>query len=244
MTRSHHPDDRVPRSGGPDTRHDAVRALYGLITWATLARLSHALPVDFTTPGWQRRSLQGSLAELAPRAGAALGREALVRPDQDQQRPVDVLEDGACSGFEQLDVRRRLVWTKIGRFKTRTRVPSAEAAHGCVAPEPWRLRRSDCRSSSPRTGRRTIYRAALESSPELTECVSLLSNPTRSALWADFPGIRRTAAQREPEFLDRTGRLARGCRCAKSVASLGSAIPGACWGRSRPHTQTRASCRC
>jgi len=37
--------------------------------------------------------------------------------DQGQQRLVDVLEDGACSGFEQSDVRRRLVWTKIGRFK-------------------------------------------------------------------------------------------------------------------------------
>ncbi|HKF17783.1 MAG TPA: CBS domain-containing protein [Candidatus Dormibacteraeota bacterium] len=30
--------------------------------------------------------------------------------------------DGACARFEQSDVRRRLVWTKIGRFKAQTRV--------------------------------------------------------------------------------------------------------------------------
>src|SRR5215472_14006741 len=50
--------------------------------------------------------------------------------NQGQQRLVDVLEDGACSGFEQSDVRRRLVWT-IGRFKVRTNGPSTDARqHG------------------------------------------------------------------------------------------------------------------
>ena len=41
-----------------------VRALGRLITWATLVRLSRAMPVGFRTLGWQRRSLPCSLAEL------------------------------------------------------------------------------------------------------------------------------------------------------------------------------------
>ena len=36
-----------------------------------------------------------------------------------------LLKDGACSRFEQSDVRRRLVWTKIGRFKAQTCVCDA-----------------------------------------------------------------------------------------------------------------------
>src|SRR5215472_8805726 len=47
-----------------------------------------------------------------------------------QQQLVDVLEDGACSRFEQSDVRRRVVWTKIGRFKARTNAPSINADNG------------------------------------------------------------------------------------------------------------------
>lgn len=54
------------------------------------------MSVGFRTPGVAAASLAGSsLAELAPCASAGLGREALVRPDQGQQRLVDALEDGA-----------------------------------------------------------------------------------------------------------------------------------------------------
>ena len=55
-----------------------------------------------------------------PRWGVGAGEKPCVRPDQGHQRLVDVLWDGACCRFEQSDVRRRLVWTKIGRFKAQT----------------------------------------------------------------------------------------------------------------------------
>jgi len=49
--------------------------------WAMLARLSHVVP-GFPDRGWQRRSLPGFRSRTPSSVGAALGREALVRPHQ------------------------------------------------------------------------------------------------------------------------------------------------------------------
>jgi len=62
-------------------------------------------------------------------------RSLRVRPDQGQQRLSTYLGDGTCPAFEQSDVRRRLVWTKIGRFEARTHVPGKQPTSGTCA---WR----------------------------------------------------------------------------------------------------------
>src|SRR5262245_4295203 len=81
-----------------------VGALCRLITWATLARLSHAVPLGFR-PRMAAPELAGSpIAELAPRAGAGWA----------------VKLSSVCSRFELPNVRRRLIWRKIGLFKAQT----------------------------------------------------------------------------------------------------------------------------
>jgi len=76
---------------------------------------------------------------------------ALVRRDQGQQWQVDVLEVEACSRFEQSDVCRRLVWTKIGLFKAQTCVWRAGGHRPTLARAPRDLADSSGQLCPPET---------------------------------------------------------------------------------------------
>jgi len=76
-----------------------VHALGCVMTWAILAGLSHAVPVGFTTRGGSSGACRVFSSRTPSTRRCRLGREALVSPDQGQQRLVDVLKDGACSAL-------------------------------------------------------------------------------------------------------------------------------------------------
>src|SRR5215472_13148254 len=84
----------------------------------------------FQDSGWQRRTLPCPPTEHAPAPVPGCAEELSLGSTR-VNNGCSTSWRGSLLGFAQSDVRSRLVWTKIGRFKARTNAPSIDAGqHG------------------------------------------------------------------------------------------------------------------